>query len=241
MNDSKDSAKIFYSILYPSLFVILLWIIKLVEITEDISLASYGLYPRTAHGLIGIITTPLLHGSISHLVANTIPLLILGPIIFYFYRSIAFKIFFWVYLITGVWVWTLAQDAYHIGASGIIYGFETFLFFSGVFRKDPKLLAISLVVVFLYGSTLWGVLPLKKGVSWESHLLGALAGLLTAYHFKTEGPKKKVYDFGEEEENEVIDVTGVDQTAVPDETLTSPDPISIQYNFIPKNKEEDES
>lgn len=236
----KESSKVFFSILYPTLFVALLWLVKLVEITEKTSFASYGLYPRTFDGLLGIITTPLLHSDIAHLTANSIPLLILGPTIFYFYRSISFKIFFWVYIITGLWVWVLARNSYHIGASGIVYGFETFLFFSGVFRKDPRLLAISLFVVFLYGGTLWGVLPLKKGISWESHLLGALGGLLVAYNFREEGPKKKVYDFGDDDENELINVSGIDKTNVPNETISNPDPISISYNFVPKNREEED-
>lgn len=204
----NTKSKLFFSILYPSLFVLAIWGIKLFELAQNISLFTFGLFPRTFHGLLGIITSPLLHSDFNHLIANSPSLIILGAVILYFYRPIAFQIFFWVYLMTGFWVWTLARDAYHIGASGIIYGFVTFLFFSGVFRKDSRLLSLSLFVVFLYGSTLWGVLPLKSGMSWESHLLGALAGTLTAYYFRKEGPVSQKYDLGEEEENEKIDVTG---------------------------------
>lgn len=207
----NTTSKIFFSILYPSLFLLLLWTIKIFEIVENINLSWYGLYPRTFHGLLGIITSPLLHGDFSHLLSNTLPLFILGSVMFYFYRPIAFKIFFWVYFITGIWVWAAARDAYHIGASGLIYGFVSFLFFSGVFRKDTRLLSISLFVIFLYGSTVWGMLPLKEGISWESHLLGALAGLITAYHFKKEGPIARKYDLGDDEENEKFDVTDIDQ------------------------------
>jgi membrane associated rhomboid family serine protease len=235
MNMRNSTSGLFFSIFYPALFVLLLWGIKLFEIVEKVNLSSYGLYPRTTHGLLGIITAPLLHADIPHLLANSIPLLILGTIIFFFYRSIASQIFCWVYFMTGLWVWVAGRYSYHIGASGIIYGFETFLFFSGVFRKDTRLLALSLFVVFLYGSTVWGMLPFNNGISWESHLLGALAGLITAYHFRKEGPENKKYDFGDEEENNKIDVSGDDILIEnTDEQAVNP---TIHYNYIPKEKE----
>ncbi len=229
---------IFGSMLYPSLFVLILWGIKGYEIAFDISLAEFGLYPRSLKGTIGIVTAPLLHGSLKHLLANTFPLLILGTLCFYFYRSIAFQIFFWVYLTTNIWVWTAARESYHIGASGIIYGFESFLFFSGIFRKDTKLLAISLLVVFLYGSTVWGVLPLQKGVSWESHLLGAVSGLIIAYSFRKEGPQRKKYEFEEEEE---VDKLAIFEEAVileeieNNQTSTAED-IVINIEYKPTNR-----
>lgn len=196
------NSKLFFSILYPVLFVLLLWTIRVFEDVEKINLSFYGLYPRTIKGLLGIITSPLLHADYDHLWANSLPLLVLGPIILFFYRSIAFQIFFWVYVMTGVWVWAAGRDSYHIGASGIIYGFITFLFFSGIFRKDTRLLALSLLVTFLYGSAIWGILPLQNGMSYESHMLGSLAGLITAYNFRKEGPPPRKYDLGDEEEEE---------------------------------------
>src|ERR1043165_6076680 len=221
----NTTSKLFYSFLYPSLFVMVLWGIKLFEVAEYVNLAWYGLYPRKAAGLIGIITAPLLHGDFPHLISNTLPLLVLGPIIFYFYRAIAFDVFFWVYLMTGVWVWAAGSANYHIGASGIVYGFITFLFFSGVFRKDTRLLALSLFVTFLYGGAVWGILPLQKGVSWESHMLGSLAGLITAYNFRKEGPPPRKYDLGDDEENEKIDVSG-DEQLLPEE---DPNVINVNY------------
>ncbi len=231
----NTTSKLFFSFLYPSLFVIVLWGVKLFEIVEQVNLSWYGLYPRRVDGLIGIFTAPLLHGDLPHLISNTFPLLVLGPIIFYFYRSIAFNVFFWVYIMTGVWVWAAGGDAYHIGASGIIYGFITFLFFSGIFRKDTRLLALSLFVTFLYGSAIWGVLPYQKGISWESHMLGSLAGLITAYNFRKEGPPPRKYDFGDDEENEKIDVSGDDQVIHEEEP---PNQINVNYTFIEKDKEE---
>ena len=231
----NTTSKLFFSFLYPILFVVLLWGIKLFEVTENINLSPYGIYPRTIHGMIGIITAPLLHGNFSHLLSNTLPLLILGPIIVYFYRPIAFQVFFWVYLMTGVWVWAAARDSYHIGASGLVYGFITFLFFSGIFRKDTRLLALSLFVTFLYGGAIWGIFPLQNGISWESHMLGSLAGLITAYNFRKEGPQPRKYDLGDDEENEKIDVSGEEQFPSYEEL---PDPVNVNYTFIEKDKQE---
>lgn len=230
----NTSSKLFFSFLYPCLFIAVLWGVKLFEVAEHVNLSWYGIYPRKSFGIVGIVTAPLLHGDFPHLISNTLPLLVLGPIIFYFYRTIAVNVFFWVYLMTGVWVWAAGADGYHIGASGLVYGFITFLFFSGIFRKDARLMALSLFVTFLYGGAIWGIFPLRNGVSWESHMLGALAGLITAYNFRNEGPPKPKYDFGDDEENEKIDVSGDDQYLPEDETQNPP---TITYTFMEKDKE----
>lgn len=232
------SSKIFYSIFYPSLFVAILWIVKLFEIAFEVKLAWYGLYPRTLNGLIGIVFSPLIHGDMDHLISNSLPLLILGTIMFFFYRSIAFKVFFWVYLMTGVWVWAAARNSYHIGASGIIYGFIGFLFFSGIFRKDTRLLALSMFVVFVYGGTVWGMFPVVPQISFESHFLGALAGLITAYNFRKEGPPAQVYDFGDEEENEKMDVSGTQIHTFTDENVTDEN-IHPHYTYKPDDDSND--
>ncbi len=230
----NKTTKVYTSIFYPALFVMLLWAIKLFEETAGVNLAWYGLYPRTVHGLLGIFTSPLLHADFPHLISNSVPLLVVGSIIVFFYRSISFQVFFWVYLMTGIWVWVAGRNSYHIGASGIIYGFVSFLFFSGVFRKDTRLLALSLFVTFLYGGTVWGVLPLNNGISWESHLLGAIAGILTAYNFRKEGPQPRKYDFGDEEENEKIDVSGEQCCDSPDDdSQETPSPFT--YIIIKKD------
>jgi membrane associated rhomboid family serine protease len=187
-----------------TLFVLLLWAIKSFEVITDIDLSQYGIYPRTAKGLIGIITCPLIHADYGHLWANSLSLIVLGTILLSFYKDIAASIFFWIYFATGIWVWIAARSSYHIGASGIVYGLETFLFFSGVFRKNGRLMALSLLVVFLYGSSIWGIFPLQRHISWESHALGALAGLVIAYYFKNEGPPNPTYNLGDDEENEIL-------------------------------------
>jgi membrane associated rhomboid family serine protease len=231
----NTSNKFFYSLLYPFLFVLIIWGVKFFEIAENVNLSWYGLYPRSVHGLLGIATAPLLHADFSHLISNTLPLLILGTIICFFYRSIAFQVFFWVYLMTGVWVWAAGRESYHIGASGIIYGFVAFLFFSGVFRKDTRLLALSLFVTFLYGSTVWGMFPIQNGISWESHLLGALAGGITAYNFRKEGPPPRKYDLGDEEENALVDVSETEEQIPVQEKETD---ITIRYTYLPEDKKD---
>lgn len=199
---TEDYKRMANGIFFPLIFILILWIVKLSEYTFEISLAQYGLFPRTPEGLAGIVLAPLIHGDINHLFSNSVPLLILGGIICYSYKDIAFRVFFWVYLMTGLWVWAAAREAYHIGASGLIYGFVSFLFFSGLFRKNKRLLALSMLVTFIYGSLVWGMLPVMPGVSWESHALGALAGLVTAYNFRREGPVRETYQWENEPEED---------------------------------------
>lgn len=198
--EKEEKEKILRSILFPLLFVILLWLVKLVEIGFALNFTRWGLYPRAWEGLAGVITSPLIHGSFNHLLSNSIPLLVLGSITFYFYRPLAFTVFFWVYLMSGLWVWAAGREAYHIGASGLVYGFVTFLFFSGIFRRAKELLILSLLVTFLYGSLIWGIFPFEPEISWESHLLGSLAGIITAWYYRHEGPQQKKFEWEEEAE-----------------------------------------
>ena len=121
---------------------------------------------------------------------------------FYFYNKIAYKVFFLSYGIANIWIWIGARQAYHIGASGLIYSFASFLFVSGLIRKNMKLMAISLLVVFLYGSMIWGILPLQPHISWESHLMGAIAGIVLAIYYRGSGPKRRIYSWEMEDEDE---------------------------------------
>ncbi|MTI19773.1 rhomboid family intramembrane serine protease, partial [Fulvivirga sp. RKSG066] len=130
--------------LYATLsFVVVIWLVKLTEFAFDIDLTEFGILPRSLEGSVGIITGPLVHGDIFHLLSNTFPILVLGVGLFYFYDRIALHVIVLIYLITGFWVWIAARDAYHVGASGLVYGLLTFLLFSGFFRKDSKTLSIS--------------------------------------------------------------------------------------------------
>jgi len=198
-----EKKKLLSSIWFPFLFVLLLWAIKIVELQFELNITHWGIYPLTLSGLRGIIFTPLIHGSFEHLFNNSVPLLVLGTAIFYFYREVVYKIIILSWLLGGLWVWFTSPGVYHIGASGLIYAWAAFLFFSGIIRKNKNLLAISLLVIFLYGSLIWGIFPIKEGVSWEGHLMGGLAGLVLAFYYKELGPaKKKLPDWMEEDDDD---------------------------------------
>jgi membrane associated rhomboid family serine protease len=184
----------------PLTFPVLLWLIHLISFSFNIKLNFLGVLPRNISGIVGIITSPLIHGSFSHLISNTAPLIILGISIFYFYSKSAYRSFLLIYLGTGLLVWIFGREVYHIGASGVVYGYVAFLFFNGLFRKDNKSIALSLLVVFLYGGLVWGILPGMRGISWESHFFGSIMGLIASFIFRKIDPPKK-YDWEDEEES----------------------------------------
>ena len=146
-----------------------------------IDLSGFGLYPRTVHGLIGILSMPLLHGSVVHIVSNTLPVLVLGTMVYFFYPRIGNRVFYQCYFFTNMLVWIFARPANHIGASGLIYGLAAFLVLFGLFRRDFRSVLISLVVIVTYGSLFNQMIPSNPWVSWESHLMGAVVGATNAY------------------------------------------------------------
>ena len=202
----KDTREEKYPLLraaiFPFCFVASLWLVKLIELYYDIRFTEFGILPRTFSGLTGIITAPFVHDGFNHLINNSFPLLVLGTAIFYSYKEVSWKIFFWTYFMTNLWVWAAARTSYHIGASGLVYGFASFIFFSGVIRKNIKLMALSLLVVFLYGSMVWGIFPIDYKISFEAHLFGSIAGLFLAIYFRKDGPQKEQYSWDLEEEGE---------------------------------------
>ncbi len=201
-----NEKKIFYhSLIFPSLLLFLIWFIKFSEVALELNFASFGVFPHNWHGLLGIFTSPLIHADWKHLADNSIPVFLLSLAIFYFYREISYKIFFLTYFITGLLVWIAGREAYHIGASGLVYGFASFLFVSGILRKNRNLLAISLLVTFLYGGLIWGLLPYDYHVSWESHLMGALTGIALAFYYRDIGPERERYSWEDEEDEEEQD------------------------------------
>lgn len=202
----EEKRRIIHSIIYPAIFVVLLWLVKLIEVITRADFSAFGLLPLHAKGLLGIITAPFLHAGFSHLSANSVPLFILGGLLFYFYRELAWRIIIMVWLITGIWVWVFARgDAVHIGASGIVYGLAAFLFLSGILRRDTKLMAITLLITFTYGGMVWGVFPQlfpRENISWESHLMGILAGVVLAIFYRKAGPQRKQYEWETEEDED---------------------------------------
>jgi membrane associated rhomboid family serine protease len=195
--------KFFLSIIIPGLFIILLWLVKIIEVLFDLDLSRFGIYPQSAKGIPGILLSPLIHENFRHLISNSLPLMMLATGVFYFYSEVALKVSGWIYLLTGLFVWIAGREAYHIGSSGLVYGFASFLFFSGIIRKYYRLMALSLLVVFLYGSLIWGMVPeLYKDVSWESHMLGFVSGIIMAIIYRREGPQNPLIEWMQDDFDE---------------------------------------
>lgn len=183
-------------------FVALIWFIQALNWGLDLALGRFGVRPRELAGLPGILLAPLLHAGFVHLATNSLPLLVLGTGMLYLYPNSAFKVIPAIYLGPGIAVWLFARaSSVHIGASGLIYGFASYIFAAGVIRRDRRAIAASLLVAFLYGSTVWGVLPHEPGVSWETHLAAALIGLALAVALRhLDIPPRKRYDWEDEAE-----------------------------------------
>jgi membrane associated rhomboid family serine protease len=181
--------RLYISMFFPGVFLLLIWLVFLVEFSLKLDLVYHGLYPRKLSGLQGILFSPFIHGGIKHIVANSLPLFALSSLLFYFYKNLAFRVLLICYLLTGVIVWIIGRPSYHVGASGVIYALAGFLFVSGIIRKHLGLMAVSFLVAFQYGSMIWGIFPIEDRVSWESHLSGLLTGLSLAWIYRNKGPK----------------------------------------------------
>lgn len=185
------------SIAVVALFTAALWVIHATGMLLGIPLGQLGVQPGQIAGLPGILTAPLVHGSYTHLLANTPPLLVLGTAMLYgFPRAsrIALPI---IWLGSGLLVWLFAREASHLGASGLTYGMMLFVFVIGVLRRDRPSMALAMIVFFLYGGMIWGVLPVKPGVSFEFHLFGALSGIAAAFLLRRRDPlaERPLYDW----------------------------------------------
>lgn len=189
---------IFRALRFPLIALVVMWIVKLAEFFLNTSFAEFGLRPRDLVGLRGIIFMPFLHGDFEHLISNSMPCLLLSTALFHFYQKTAWKILFWIWIMSGLWLWMIEDPHTHIGASAVIYGLVSFLFFAGIFHKQRQLLSFSLLIAFLYGGLIWGILPTTAQISWQGHLFGFIAGLICAIYFQKTTtklfPKKKLSD-----------------------------------------------
>jgi len=163
-------------------FVAIIWILEIVDIFfMGGRLNFYGIFPRHLIGLRGILFMPFLHGGFGHLIANTIPFLTLGWLIMLRETSDFFVVTALTMLVSGLGIWLFgAPNTVHIGASGLIFGYLGFLLLRGFFERSVISILLSLIVGFLYGGVIWGVLPTQPGVSWEGHLFGFIGGVLAA-------------------------------------------------------------
>lgn len=197
------------------IFVLLLWLIEVLDRGLHLSLEQLGVYPRTAAGLAGVLFGPLIHGSWNHLLSNSFALLILGTALRYGYPRAAGPALLMVYLLSGLGVWCLGRDSYHFGASGLTHGMMFFIFTTGILRRDRLSIALSMIAFFLYGGMIWSIFPQETGVSFESHFFGAASGVLAAFLFRRLDPlpPEKHYDWEDEAEDE----TDTDEEETPPE------------------------
>ncbi len=202
-SSAVERKRMLLSMLIPFLLVAFMWLMEASSALFDKSLYFLGIYPGKISSLTGIITSPFVHSGVRHLFNNTLPLFILGTALFYFYSQVSFRVLLWITLLTGLAVWITGRPAWHIGASGIVYGLAFFLFVSGIIRRHIPLMALSLLVAFVYGEMVWGIFPgFRIDISWESHMLGAGAGVILAIWYRDEGPQKPVPFYEREEEEE---------------------------------------
>ena len=166
-------------------FIGVLWTVFIIDAAFGLRLGRFGLRPGSVIGLLGVVTAPLLHGSVQHLLSNTLPMLVSLTATLYLYPASSLRVIPLVWLGSGAVAWFIGQaPSLHIGASGLIYGLLAYVFMSGLLRRDMRSVSVSLLVGFLYGSMVWGVLPIRPNMSWEMHLSGALTGLLLAVLYR---------------------------------------------------------
>ncbi|HOZ13602.1 MAG TPA: rhomboid family intramembrane serine protease [Tenuifilaceae bacterium] len=204
---SSRGNRIKYNLIPPLMFLFVIWLIKIIEVSNQTSFYEFGVFPREIKGLPGVVLAIFIHSDFNHLISNSISLFILFTGLLYFYRDLSYKVLIFIWLISGAMVWLGARESYHIGASGLIYGIASFLFFSGIIRQDIRLMAISMLVIFLYGGLIWGIFPIFPRLSWEYHLFGSICGLIAAVIYRKQGPQKHLWsweieDDSEEEETE---------------------------------------
>lgn len=195
------------SAILPALTVLVLWLVYLLDKGLDLELYRWGVLPRTLAGLPGVIFSPFIHGDMEHVFNNSVPVFLLGWSLIYFYPRKAGNVVLVSWLVSGIWVWISARGNYHIGASGVVYGLAAFLFVSGLLRKQRTLMALSMLVVFLYGSMVWGIFPIVPRMSWESHLWGGVSGVLMAFLYRNvppavQDPLPPVYDDDDEDDEQ---------------------------------------
>ena len=201
--DPEMEKKIFFhSLLFPAIFVLALWIVKIIELTSGLSFVEFGIYPRHINGLQGVLFSPFIHSDFNHLISNSLPFFILGFMLIYFYRRISYRIFFLLYILSGISTWIMGREAWHIGASGVVYAMATFHFVSGIIRSDVRLLTLSAIVVFLYGGLVWGLLPIRPEISWEGHLSGAIFGVALAFYYRKYIVRREKFDWEDEPDDD---------------------------------------
>jgi membrane associated rhomboid family serine protease len=212
---SREKRQLIDAIFIPSIIALLMIIIFVLEKGMSWDFHTGGVFPRRIENLWGIFTLVFVHADLGHLANNVISFVILASLLYYFYMQIANKVMLVSYVASGLILWVIGRDSWHIGASGLIYSLAFFLFFSGMIRKHVQLIAISLIVVFVYGGMIWHIFPwqVNDPISWEGHLAGGVIGFLLSIYYRNEGPQKPIHVW--EEEDDSIDYS-FDENDEPD-------------------------
>ncbi len=201
-----EERKFFHSLVFPLFFAFVLFTIKLVEELEGLSFVKYGAVPHSSDGFLRIFTFPFIHKDWGHLFGNASSLVILGCVLFYFYSKVAYQAFFTIWILSGLGIWLGGRESYHIGASGLVYGLILFLLVGSVYQRSKPMAAVAFLVILFYGSFIWGMIPVMPNLpySWEVHLWGAIAGVITAIIYGkaevTGVSQEPVYSFEQDEE-----------------------------------------
>lgn len=185
--------------LIPCCYLLAIWIMFTMEQRFNIQ-ATLALVPRDRAHLMGILTTVFIHSDLLHIASNSLPLMICLLGLFYFYRDISINVLLICHITTGVFIWLFARPAYHIGASGLVYALVLFLLTSGFIRRNKRLKFLALAVLSIQSGLIWGVVPQGNNISWESHLFGAIVGIVAAFAFRNKGPlPDQKFHWGEED------------------------------------------
>ena len=191
-----EKRQLLRAIRIPLLLVSIMWIIQILSYFLHIDFHCLGIYPRHLNGLQGVFTTIFVHGDFSHLISNTVPLFLLASALFLYYPEFALRLIIYLTLLTGFYVWLIGRENWHIGASGLVYALAFFHITSALLRKEMRLLAFSLLVIFLYGGMVWGFFPEffpKQNISFESHIMGAITGFIFAFRYRKTGLQRQSY------------------------------------------------
>lgn len=220
----RDRRRLENALFWGALFVALLWLVSLAETVAGTKFSALGLAPREALGMLGILGAPLVHGSIGHLVANSLPTFVLVTLGMYAVPRATFKAIPLIWIASGALVWVFGRDSLHIGASGVTHGLMSFLFLLGALRRDRVALAVAFVVFFLYGSMIYGFLPGEAGISFEYHGAGLLAGTLAAILYRKLDPAPPQMRYSWEDEPETDDAN----SRLGSDPLEPPAPIDVK-------------
>lgn len=226
----------------PLLFVFLIWFVYWIEIKFGFNFNKFGVLPRTIKGLRGVFLSPFIHSDAKHLFNNSVPLTVLLMALFYFYREVSLKLLLVGGFLTGALTWIIGREAYHFGASGIVYLLFSFIFFSGIIRKHFRLVAMSLIVIFLYGSMVWYLFPIEEGISWEGHLSGFIIGLFFAFLYRKIGIVKEEFIFSKTEFDDMFDEDGNYSPPVlsQEEEIEEINQFTYKYIYVSDNNRREE-